>query len=72
MHDRKSKDPKISIGDKVMVYFPSEHLGKAYKFSKPFCGLYRVDKIFLNGAEVTSLNGGRAQTITHSSTQDCA
>ena len=62
-HDQKSKDPKISVGDKVMVYFPSERLGKAYKFSRPFRGPYRVDKMFPNGAEVTSLNGGRAQTI---------
>ena len=46
-----------------MVYFPSERLEKAYKFSRPFCGPYRVDKMFPNGAEVTSLNGGRAQTI---------
>ena len=46
-----------------MVYFPSECLGKAYKFSRPFRGPYRVDKMFPNGAEVTSLNGGQAQTI---------
>ena len=62
-HDRKSKDSKISVGDKVMVYFPSECLGKAYKFSRPFHGPYQVDKMFPNGAEVTSLDGGRAQTI---------
>ena len=62
-HDQRSKDPKLSVGNKVMVYFPSERLGKAYKFSQAFCGPYRVDKIFPNGAEVTSLGGGKAQTI---------
>ena len=45
------------------MYFPSECLEKAYKFSRPFRGPYRVDKMFPNGAEVTSLNGGRAPTI---------
>ena len=43
-----------------MVYFPSEHLGKAYKFSRPF---YQVDRVFPNGAEVTSLGGDKRQTI---------
>lgn len=62
-HDQKSKDPKISVGDKVMVYFPSERLGKAYKFSRPFRGPYQVDKIFPNGAKVTSLGGNKTQTI---------
>ena len=57
-HDLKSKDPKISVGDKVMVYFPSECLGKAYKFSRPFCCPNQVDKKFPNGAEVTSHNEG--------------
>ena len=62
-HDRKSKDPKISVGDRVMVYFPSERLGKAYKFSRPFRGPYQVNKVFPNGAEVTSLSGNKARTI---------
>ena len=58
-HDRKSKDPKISVGDRVMVYFPSEHLGKTCKFSRPFHGPYQVDKVFPNGAEVTSLSSNK-------------
>ena len=62
-HDRKCKDPKISVGDKVMVYFPSERLGKAYKFSRPFRGPYQVDRVFPNGAEVTSLGGDKRRTI---------
>ena len=53
-----TESPKIP-----KYHFPSEHLGKAYKFSRPFRRPYRVDKMFPNGAEVTSLNGGRAQTI---------
>ena len=58
-HDRKSKDPKISVGDRVMMYFPSKRLGKAYKFCRPFRGPYHMDKVFPNGAEVTSLGGNK-------------
>ena len=53
-----TESPKIP-----KYHFPSESFGTAYKFSRPFRRPYRVDKMFPNGAEVTSLNGGRAQTI---------
>ena len=46
-----------------MVYFPSERLGKAYKFCRPFRGPYWMDKGFPNGAEVTSLSGNKTRTI---------
>ena len=46
-----------------MVYFPSECLGKAYKFSRPFRGPYQVIKLFPNGAEVTSLDDHKTQNI---------
>ena len=55
-HDRKSKDPKRQ-SDGV---FPPEHLGKAYK---PFHGPYQVDRLFPNGAEVTSLSGNKTRPI---------
>ena len=44
-HDHKSKDPEILVGNKAMVYLPSEHLGKTYKVSRPFHGPYRVDSV---------------------------
>jgi len=62
-HDHKSKDPKISIGDRVIVYFPLECLERAYKFCRPFRGPYQVVKVFPNGAEVTSLSDHKTQTI---------
>ena len=57
------KIAKISVGDRVMVYFPFESLGKAYKFCRPFHEPYRVDKVFPNGAEVISLSGNKTRTI---------
>ena len=63
IYDCKLKDPKISVGDRVMVYFPSERLGKAYKFCRPLHGPYQVDKVFPNGAEVTNFSGNKTRTI---------
>ena len=34
-HDRQLRPCKKSAGDRVMVYFPSDWLGKTYKFSRP-------------------------------------
>ena len=41
-HDNKAKDPKITVGDKVFVFFPSKKIGKSYKFARPFQGPYLV------------------------------
>ena len=32
------RDPKLSVGDAVFVYFPAKKSGKAYKFARPFQG----------------------------------
>ena len=35
-HDNKqAKDPKVSAGDEVFVYFPAKKCGRAYKFARP-------------------------------------
>ena len=54
-YDLKSKNSRISVGDTVMMYFPSMHLDKAYKICRPFRGPYTVEKVFLNGVEVRSI-----------------
>lgn len=46
-HDRQAKDPKISVGENVFVYFPAKKSGKAYKFARPFQGPYIVQRVQL-------------------------
>ena len=46
-----------------MVYFLSERLGKAYKFSRPFHGPYQVVKAFPNGIEVSNVGDNKAEVI---------
>ena len=51
-HDKFAKQPDIKVGDRVFVYHAAEGRGKAYKFSRPFVGPYRVLTLYPNGAEV--------------------
>ena len=37
-----SKDPRLRVGDWVLVRFPAEETGKARKLSRPWHGPYRV------------------------------
>ena len=41
-HDHACKPPSIRVGDRVMVYMPSEAQGKDWKLSRPFHGPYGV------------------------------
>ena len=44
-YDRHAKDPKIQIGDRVMVHMPGELQVKEHKLVRPFHGPYRVLKV---------------------------
>ena len=57
-HDRKSKDPKILIKDKVMVFFSLSIWEKLINL----LGLSMV-KVFPNGAKVIKLGDCQTQTI---------
>ena len=41
-YDKHSKTPKIKFGDRVMVYFPDQVKGKAWKLAWPYHGPYEV------------------------------
>ena len=34
------------------MFMPAEQSGKVYKLAKPFKGLYRIEKVYNNGADV--------------------
>ena len=51
-HDKAAKQPNIKVGDRVFVFHPAKRKGKAYKFSRPFVGPYRLLTLHPNVAEV--------------------
>ena len=51
-YDKHSKETKLRVGDRVMVYMPGEVKGKAWKFARPYHGPYRLLSITPTNAEV--------------------
>lgn len=38
VHDRKSRELNLKIGERVFIYMPKEKACKAYKFARPLHG----------------------------------
>ena len=55
-HDKKSRMPIFSEGDRVFVFMPAAKSCKAYKFARPFHGPYRIVKLYDNGADVRPID----------------
>ena len=51
-YDKHSKEPTLSVGDRVMVYMPHSVSGKAWKLARPFYGSYRILSLTSTNAEV--------------------
>jgi len=51
-YDKTAQSTKLSVGDRVMVYMPSEVQGKTRKLARPFHGPYRILTLTPNNAEV--------------------
>ena len=51
-YDKHSKETKLKVGDRVMVYMPGEVKGKAWKFARPYHGPYRLLSLTPTNAEV--------------------
>ena len=62
-YDRHAKDPKILIGDRVMVHMPGELQVKEHKLVHPFHGPYRVLKVTPNNVEVVLIDKPRDSSI---------
>ena len=62
-YDKKSKEPKLSVGSRVMVHMPGEVQGKAWKLARPFHGPYRVIALTPNNAEVSLIDKPKDQSI---------
>ena len=62
-YDKRARESKLKVGDRVMVHFPSQVTGKAWKFSRPFFGPYKVLSLTPTNAEVQLLNAPQDQPI---------
>ena len=51
-YDRSANEINLKVGDRVMVYMPSELRGEEHKLRRPFHGPYRVLNITETNAEV--------------------
>ena len=51
-YDKRSKESKFSVGDRVMTYMPGAVQGKNWKLSRPFYGPYRILSLTPTNAEI--------------------
>ena len=45
--DKSSKQPQYQVGDRVMMFMPSEKKGTSWKLARPFYGPYRIVNLIL-------------------------
>ena len=56
-YNKKATPSKLKVGDRVMVYFPNQVTGKAWKLARPYFGPYKVLSLTPMNAEVQSVDG---------------
>ena len=62
-YDKRSTGPKIKIGDQVMVYFPDQVKGKAWKLARPYHGPYKVLALTPTNAEVCLIGSPQSNSM---------
>ena len=62
-YDRRSREPNFQVGERVFVYMPKDKANKAYKFARPFHGLFRVVEVLDTGIIVHPVNRSQEETI---------
>ena len=55
-YDKGAAQPKVKVGDRVMVHFPNQVTGKAWKLARPYFGPYKVLTLTPTNVEVQLLN----------------
>lgn len=51
-YDKRSKELKFAVGDRVMTYMPGAVQGKNWKLARPFYGPYRILSLTPTNAEI--------------------
>ena len=62
-YDHNAKEPKLRIGDRVMVHMPGEIQGATWKLARPFHGPYRVVSLTPTNAEVVLVDKPKEPSI---------
>lgn len=62
-YDKRAREPKLKVGDRVMVFMPSEVKGKKRKLALPHQGPYRILDITTTGASVRPVDCPKQQPI---------
>ena len=62
-YDKHSREVKLKVGDRVLVYMPGEVRGKAWKLARPFHGPYRVLALMPTNAEVRLVDCPTSESI---------
>ena len=62
-YDKKSSASTLRVGDRVMVFFPSQVKGKAWKLARPYFGPYKVLSLTPTNAEVQLAHDSESESI---------
>ena len=62
-YDKKSSASTLKVGDRVMVFFPNQVKGKAWKLARPYFGPYRVVSLTPTNAEVQLAHDSNRKSI---------
>ena len=62
-YKKKSSASALQVGDRVMVFFPSQVKGKAWKLARPYFGPYKVLSLSPTNAEVQLAHDSKSESI---------
>lgn len=62
-YDKKSSASTLQVGDRVMVFFPNQVKGKAWKLARPYFGPYKVLSLTPTNAEVQLAHDSESESI---------
>ena len=62
-YNKSAQEPKVRVGDRVMVHMPGELKGKDHKLARPYHGPYCVLKVTSNNAEVVLVDQPKVSSI---------
>ena len=62
-YDKKTAPVEVKVGDRVMIYMPTEVQGKKWKLARPFHGPYRVITATPNNVEARLVDDPTAEPL---------
>lgn len=62
-HDKRLRDLRLKVGDRVMIYMPHEASGKQRKLALPYHGPYRVLDVTPSGVSVRPVDRPKDEPI---------